>query len=290
MLPVVDVTKPAALAGQPNGMLPDSLLTAVDQYGGRLQPTALRALRAMLAALEPQCGVQMTYTSAYDCYRPYSIQLITFTARYKPVSSAVFNTYDAVDRKSWPTNPDGQRYWVKRSSNVATAAVPGTSNHGYGLAVDLARGTAPSNAVYIGNEGTAVTEWLKAHAATYGYSGETQSEPWHWRYWAGDAIPAAVLAYEKPNPPHPHPLEDDDVAPAVYTWKERVSRFTIDFEKMTVCFLSDAQADAGVTAGDLRYALPDVPFVVSQADFLYFINDTPGNTARGQSIKQTYGL
>lgn len=288
-LPVVSVTKPADLSGQANGMLPDSTLVAVDQYGGRLHSTALRSLTAMLAALEPTTGTQMTYTSRYDCYRPYSVQLITFTARYKPVSKAVFDTYDAVDRKWWPTNPDGQAYWVKRGA-VATSAVPGTSNHGWGLAIDLARGTAPSNAVYIGNEGSTVVEWLKANAATYGFSGETQSEPWHWRYFAGDAIPTAVLAFEKPDKPPPDTQEDDDMAPAVYTWKERTSRFTIDYEKMTVCFLSDAQADAGVIAGDLRYALPDVPFVVSQQDFLYFINDTPGNTARGQSIKQTYGL
>jgi cysteine synthase len=49
------------------------------------------------------------------------------------------------------------------------AAVPGTSNHGWGLALDLdldARGTA----------------WMRENGWRYGFAEDTPREPWHWTY------------------------------------------------------------------------------------------------------------
>jgi LAS superfamily LD-carboxypeptidase LdcB len=61
------------------------------------------------------------------------------------------------------------------------AAVPGTSNHGWGLAVDLCAG--------IDHYGTAQYGWMKANAGRYGYlhpdwaePGHGREEPWHWEY------------------------------------------------------------------------------------------------------------
>ena len=67
----------------------------------------------------------------------------------------------------------------------ATAAVPETSNHGWGLAFD---GRSLPMVVVL---------WLCANAWRYGFSAEIQSESWHWRYFAGDGIPAAVIEYEE---------------------------------------------------------------------------------------------
>jgi LAS superfamily LD-carboxypeptidase LdcB len=60
-------------------------------------------------------------------------------------------------------------------------AVPGTSNHGWGLAVDLCGG--------INVLGTAQTAWMQANAAHYGWlqpgwarAGGHNPEPWHWEY------------------------------------------------------------------------------------------------------------
>jgi hypothetical protein len=61
------------------------------------------------------------------------------------------------------------------------AAVPGTSNHGWGVAVDFACGAE--------SFGTAAYQWLKANGPTYGWThpswaepGGSRPEPWHWEY------------------------------------------------------------------------------------------------------------
>ena len=48
-------------------------------------------------------------------------------------------------------------------------AIPGTSTHGDGLAIDLAR---PQRT------------WMFAHGAAYGWFNTIRSEPWHWEYKA----------------------------------------------------------------------------------------------------------
>ncbi len=69
----------------------------------------------------------------------------------------------------------------------ALAAVPGTSNHGWALAVDLCEagrtGMGFSTPTYL---------WLKANAAEFGWvhpawtePGRGQEEPWHWEYVGG---------------------------------------------------------------------------------------------------------
>ncbi len=63
----------------------------------------------------------------------------------------------------------------------ALAAVPGTSNHGWGLAVDLCGG-AQSFA-------TAEYGWLVVNSGLFGWSnpvwaqpGRGREEPWHWEF------------------------------------------------------------------------------------------------------------
>ena len=61
------------------------------------------------------------------------------------------------------------------------AAVPGTSNHGWGLAVDFCGG--------VQEFGTAAHEWMKANAGKFGWfhpewaqrSG-SKPEAWHWEF------------------------------------------------------------------------------------------------------------
>jgi LAS superfamily LD-carboxypeptidase LdcB len=63
----------------------------------------------------------------------------------------------------------------------ALAAVPGTSNHGWGLAVDLCGG--------INTAGTPQSQWMADNAGRYGWvhpswaaQGGEKPEPWHWEY------------------------------------------------------------------------------------------------------------
>src|SRR5699024_5106891 len=50
------------------------------------------------------------------------------------------------------------------------AAVPGTSRHGWGLAVDLRL------------DGEALT-WMRANAERFGFVEDTPREPWHWAFY-----------------------------------------------------------------------------------------------------------
>jgi LAS superfamily LD-carboxypeptidase LdcB len=63
----------------------------------------------------------------------------------------------------------------------ALAAVPGTSNHGWALAVDLCGG--------INIAGTVQSAWMAANAGRFGFvqpdwarQGGEKPEPWHWEF------------------------------------------------------------------------------------------------------------
>ena len=87
-----------------------------------------------------------------------------------------------------------ERYYDDPPSGVGTAAWPGTSNHGWGLALDL-RLTAAEYA------------WMLANAPRFGWvnplwarDGKGVEEPWHWEHIGA---PAVV----------PDTLGDDDMTP-----------------------------------------------------------------------------
>jgi hypothetical protein len=189
-LPIAPVKLPADLAGQPNGQIDKTLLTDVGPQG-MLHHTAARAWLAIVADAAKN-GLPLTYTYG-GTYRTLTQQTLLFESRYSPSGTGGgCKTYK------------GQQ-WCKKSSNLATAAVPGTSNHGIGLAVDSAAGTSPANATGISSHPK--WAWFRANAERYGFSWELQSEPWHIRYVTGDTIPQAVLDYETPNPPLELPMK-----------------------------------------------------------------------------------
>ncbi|WP_051640119.1 M15 family metallopeptidase [Cellulomonas sp. URHE0023] len=72
-----------------------------------------------------------------------------------------------------------------RAAKGTMAAVPGTSNHGWGLAIDLDQSNGYRSAQYT---------WLKANAMTYGWhhptymdeGGRGPHEPWHWEFGTSD--------------------------------------------------------------------------------------------------------
>ena len=81
---------------------------------------------------------------------------------------------------------NGTKYWLK--PNMAMAAVPGTSNHGWGCAVDTALVGYGSDAKTVDS---AFLQWALENAAANGWSWEVQSEPWHLRLAAASASPQA---------------------------------------------------------------------------------------------------
>lgn len=174
-LPVRSLRVPAILSGKPNGKLPASSLTRIRGVAGApdilLAQPAARGFQAMHTAAA-QAGHRLWTSSVTNSYRPYHTQESIFLARYYP---------SIIGTRWW----NGRRW--RKKVGVAAAAVPGTSNHGWGLALDFTSLTDEA------------LRWLIDHAHTYGYSAEIQSEPWHWRWFAGDDIPAAVLEHERQN-------------------------------------------------------------------------------------------
>jgi cell wall-associated NlpC family hydrolase/LAS superfamily LD-carboxypeptidase LdcB len=131
-----------AWGGYPNGLIPPSALCEIGVGAHRLRCDAAAAYRAMSAAFAGAFGTPICIT---DSYRSYDSQVTLY----------------------------GQK--------PALAAVPGTSNHGWGLAVDLCGG--------IDAYGTPQYLWMVANAGRFGWlhpswadQGNGREEPWHWEY------------------------------------------------------------------------------------------------------------
>jgi hypothetical protein len=191
-LPITPVTLPADLVGQPNGRIPGELLVDVGP-SGLLHHLAARAWKALVADAAAN-GLPLTYTYG-GTYRTLAAQTVLFESRYVPGGAGGGCKFYK-----------GQQ-WCKKSAGLATAAVPGTSNHGIGLAIDSAAGVHPQSATSISAHPQ--WSWFRANVERYGFSWELQSEPWHIRYVTGDTVPQAVLDYE--NPPTEPPNEGDPI-------------------------------------------------------------------------------
>ena len=131
-----------AWGGYPNGLIPPSAMCPLGVAGHALRCDAAAAYRAMSTAFTTAFGTPICIT---DSYRTYASQVRLY----------------------------GQK--------PALAAVPGTSNHGWGLAVDLCGG--------IQNFGTAQYNWMKANSGRFGFlhpdwaePGNGREEPWHWEF------------------------------------------------------------------------------------------------------------
>ena len=125
--------------GYADGFIPSSQLCSITG-GGRLRPDAAAAFDKMSQAYTRVFGTNICVT---DSYRSYTEQMKVF--RQRP----------------------------------SLAAVPGTSNHGWGLAVDLGCGVQSSR--------SAQYRWLVANAGRFGWVHPAWAvhdpfEPWHWEF------------------------------------------------------------------------------------------------------------
>ncbi len=212
--PAGPVPRPTILEGQANGLLPDSLLVPVysglrdgrPAFGIRNGYVANRTSARKHRAFAYDCWWHTNELpipiSATDSYRPLAVQERIFRERYAPGGS--FGGC-----KTWR----GLR-WCK-TGNFATAATPGSSNHGWGDAIDYRVLRADGAVVPIG--GTRADTWARARCLDYGLAYETvPEEDWHIRNYTGDDIPRAVLAYEaQVGSPDSTPRTGDDPAGAV---------------------------------------------------------------------------
>jgi LAS superfamily LD-carboxypeptidase LdcB len=167
--PVVPVKLCDHLKGCVPGKLPDKLLRGIEGKG-RLHQCAADAYEAMDAAANKD-GIDLSPTSQADTYRSLETQEYGFYQRYtdKPKPRQM---------KQTPRIYKGKAWYLKKG--MAPMAVPGTSNHNLGIAIDIAHASGKR------------LEWLLANAQSFGFSWEVQSEPWHLRYVAGNETPKAV--------------------------------------------------------------------------------------------------
>lgn len=173
-LPVRRLIIPPALKAHKNGEIPLTLLAPIKPFG-YLYTTAAASWQAMKRAAKDD-GIVLKPTSAMDAYRPLTVQRSVFLQRYTttPVPGATTRTWN------------GTTYYLKKG--LAPLATPGTSNHGLGLAVDVAN---------VGADGR--LEWLLANYERFGWSHEVQSEPWHIRYTLGADLPDGVTLPQVPS-------------------------------------------------------------------------------------------
>ena len=135
--PSVKLTKdgvPADLVRYGNGKIPATALESIGRGGHRLWAPAADAFRTMTEAARKD-GVTIGVT---DSYRSYGEQV------------------DLARRKGL-------------YSQGGLAAKPGTSEHGWGLSLDL-------------DLGSKALTWMRRHAKEYGFSENVPREPWHWTF------------------------------------------------------------------------------------------------------------
>lgn len=151
VLPDCDGVVPASAKSAGNGRLPASALCTLWNRDEKLRADAAVALAKLNVAYTQSFGHDLCIT---DSYRTLS-----------------------------------EQYTVKALRGYLAAA-PGTSEHGWGLAIDLCGGA--------GIAGTETFRWLRANATRYGWDnpdwaqsgGSGAYEPWHWEYFAGQDGPS----------------------------------------------------------------------------------------------------
>ena len=132
------ITLPTTLLGMKNGRLPAVALEAIGQGEHRLERTAAVAFRRMETAAAHD-GVTLTVS---DSYRSLTEQQQTAAS-------------------------------VGLYREGGLAAVPGTSNHGWGLSIDI-------------DLDPRAQRWLRANADRFGFAEDVVREPWHYTYRPAD--------------------------------------------------------------------------------------------------------
>ena len=125
---------PADLSAYGNGKIPSAALSAINVGQHRLWAPAAQSFQRLSAAAARD-GISLKVT---DSYRSFDQQV------------------DVANRKGL-------------YSNGGLAAKPGTSDHGWGLSLDL------------GLNATAQT-WMRTNAARFGFREDVPREPWHWTF------------------------------------------------------------------------------------------------------------
>ena len=176
--PLFDVREvlPEGITPSMNGRMPLERMKKT-AGGGMMYIDAARSLEAMIGTAARE-GVLIIVKRPFNCYRTFAAQEAVFKKRFTPIEETTLRAdlpRVEFEGKTWQLN-DGEIF----------AQVPGSSSHGYGLAVDIQ------------NVGTRATKnWLNAHSEEFGFKIEWEFENWHYTYVKSrEGIPARVLEFE----------------------------------------------------------------------------------------------
>jgi len=132
---------------------------SLDQYANGQIPAAALCPLSFAPSAELRCDATAAIEQLNVAYRQQFGTDLTIDDSYRSLSSQ----------------------FACRRTKGSLCAVPGTSNHGLGKAVDLGGGAQ--------SFGTTQHNWLVANAGTYGWTwpawahlGGSKPEPWHWEY------------------------------------------------------------------------------------------------------------
>ncbi|RKR75325.1 M15 family metallopeptidase [Frondihabitans australicus] len=152
-----------AWGGYTNGRIPLGAMTRMPD-GTYLRRDAATAATRFNSAFHAAFGTGAIRTQAY---RTFPSQLGIFVKRYVP------HKEKSSGGEYWRGN-----YWVKKP-DVAVAAIPGTSNHGWGLAIDFSSG--------IEKAGSPQKKWADVNGPKFAWYpvGNDFGEPWHFEFHPG---------------------------------------------------------------------------------------------------------
>ena len=196
-------TIPSLVNGQENGNVDRDLLTWVESNRLGLiwlmAELPARSMRAAHAAAR-SAGIILTSTGRG---RTLSQQISLFTSRYTTFRTPFSWTEEDSQGNRSPV------YVIKTWNGViyyqlpgtAMAAVPGTSNHGFWCADDLAEIV---NGRLVPLRSSTV-QWLYANLPLFGFHWETLKERWHVHWTNGDRLTQATIDYEGGGAPLPLP-------------------------------------------------------------------------------------
>ncbi|WP_153022625.1 PASTA domain-containing protein [Luteimicrobium xylanilyticum] len=174
-----------SIDGYKNGEIPASALCPLDFAPGQmLRCDAANRLEALSKLFEKRFGHPIPIT---DSYRPLAVQI------------------------------------ELRRTKPNLAAVPGTSNHGWGLAVDLGYPISTGR--------SAEYAWLREHGPAYGWDNPawghldgSKPEPWHFEFHTGGLLPTGTPVIDYTGVTVPSDTEAGPKAPSDHATAPKTSK------------------------------------------------------------------
>jgi LAS superfamily LD-carboxypeptidase LdcB len=178
--PVLPIIQPTDLKGQTNGKVSAAVLRTIESPQGQLEKHAATAWNC----LRTDAFFNRLVCNQVGAYRTYAVQLAMFKDRYSTTDGGRVPQVTRI----W----EGTKYYLKPGKSPC--ATPGNSDHGWGLAIDVANcGINSPICNWLLGDGFATSKALE-YGFTWAVSDPLNPnfEAWHLQYVTGDTWTPAV--------------------------------------------------------------------------------------------------